>query len=105
MSLYESGEKVPTKEVVERIAQRLKVDVSVIDPDGEAYTPSAPRRRLPGDPAHPHTARNARKEVTVEDPRRFEFVSLFDTLVRNPTAQEELITIVRRFVARKLGNG
>lgn len=105
VSTYENGREIPSVEVMSRMAERLGRAVKDLDPDGEAYTPSAPRRRLREDAPQPHTARNARKEVSVDDPRRYEFVSLFDSLVRNPTAQEELVTIVRRYVARKLGNG
>lgn len=106
VSTYENGEKVPTKEVVQRIADRLGVDAREVDPEGEAYTPTAPRRRLQESAHRAHTRQEARKEVSMDDPRRYEFVSLFDSLVRNPTAQEELVTVVRRFVARKmLGNG
>lgn len=105
VSTYENGDQRPTKTVVDRIATTFGRDPKSLDPDGEAYTPTAPRRRLPDDTHKAHTPANARREVTLDDPRRYEFVSLFDALVRNPTAQEELVTVVRRFVARKLGNG
>ena len=106
VSTYENGRETPTVEVLARIAERLGRDVKDLDPEGEAYTRSAPRRRLPDESDKAHTRRHARREVTMDDPRRYEFVSLFDALVRNPTAQEELVTMVRRFVARKmLGTG
>jgi transcriptional regulator with XRE-family HTH domain len=106
VSTYESGDKLPTLDVVRRIAAELGVDEKEVDPEGEAYSATKPRPRLQALGARAHHRRLPEsKEVTMEDQRRFEFVSLYDALIRNPNAQEELIGLVRRFVGRKLGNG
>ena len=106
LSIYENGRQTPSLPILQRIAERLGKSIDDLDPGGDAYDRTAPRGRKQTDELRSLTSRHQRqtKEVTVDDPRRFEFVSLFDSLVRDSTAQEELVTIVRRYVARRLGN-